>query len=513
MAKRGAILLSLVGLTALGIAVPRSALAAQMPDLCKQGSDLDPGFQQPEEPCGGQSTCMSTTRQLKQWETEYRGLIQQACGNGKNFKPATGTDQKQALQQNLSILQQAKSSIDAIIKKNVELLNQSIPRQAGKNVQAMKTKLQEEVTRARDFEAQSRISDARQTLQKSENLFRPQNGGSFRNEQISEGDVEKVKSTDPKAQAKALHHSSVFARKLLIDADHRRRTAAELDSMISQTQAALNKTGEAESGEKKDEKSGGLDAKDAAGLAGAAAPLAQAAQKKDGAESGITGNTNSDPYSASNYASNYKNNEGTSASTGNSAEKSNANPKNAVSLHSSNSPSSSGKGGSDPLGLASSVSSNSATPFTGSYGSRAGSGAESSYSSDRANRGDASGLIGVSSGKILGGGGAKPGDVFGAGQREPASTTETKPGAEDALESFSGGGGLNYGNSHASSTAPPAEDPMKEMLEDMGEVVDSYDESYDPEMQADGVGAAEGEDLFRRISACYVRSVKGGLLN
>lgn len=126
--------------------------------------------------------------------------------------------------------------------------------------------------------------------------------------------------------------------------------------------------------------------------------------------------------------------------------------------------------------------------------------------------------------KAPGGGGGNPGSDSSEGsQRGPSAAAAASPPSKDeeVMQGFGGGfgGGLGGGLGPSSGGMPPepgmdpsvaaAEEGMKELLTDMKETVEGYG---DGENQGDdgSIMAMDAEDLFPRVRAAHVRSLKQG---
>ena len=129
--------------------------------------------------------------------------------------------------------------------------------------------------------------------------------------------------------------------------------------------------------------------------------------------------------------------------------------------------------------------------------------------------GSSSSPLGVSSSGGLGGSGS--GGNKEEEKREPAAAPLMAKG-DEGFPGGGGDGGYGGGGSHASEEAPTEhESPMKEVLNDMETAIDGGTPSWGSEegqaAEAEpGVATEDSGSLFPRVSACYARSLKKGLV-
>jgi hypothetical protein len=97
------------------------------------------------------------------------------------------------------------------------------------------------------------------------------------------------------------------------------------------------------------------------------------------------------------------------------------------------------------------------------------------------------------------------------------STAALPANADEALQSFNSGGGLNYagGGNPSGATDAPTDDSMKDMLNEMEAAVeDGFDSNLGEGSTSQGseIAAEDSDSLFPRVRACHIRALKKGMV-
>jgi len=476
----------LAGLAALLIPVVANAAAVS----CESAQNVKREFSEGEigrncgTPGSHQGSCRQAYLGMNRMSKQYIDRVQTVCGNiNENTKKIDTNGQKDALESQKTMLDSSKTSVNELVTMADGFLSQDLPQQS------------------KPLAAQyNSLSDGNAQTKKMAELFMDKNyEDKFRTSAFDENKA--LQRSNPSGVSRDLHgamwESSKFIRALITDKTNRMNTARMLQSHSDDVSRAIARLDQvpSPSASPAAASKGPLDMATMAALAGPAAGLAQAMMQKKN-QSGVSD----------------------SAATPTTPETTAEKPAGAASGKLGNAATSkTGPVTDDPkTGVAATD-----TAFAEAVGEDFGSALEDAFSgiSNASTAGGSAAGGGSSSGASSGGsaGGGSGGESLESEKsRTPASTTAA---TEDALQSFGGGGGLNFagGGADASSPGtPPADESMKEMLSDMESAIDGDGGlSGFGEMQGDsGIAPQDSESLFPRVSAAHVRSLKRGeLLN
>jgi hypothetical protein len=159
---------------------------------------------------------------------------------------------------------------------------------------------------------------------------------------------------------------------------------------------------------------------------------------------------------------------------------------------------------------------NSAPEITPSPYADAFTGAADTSDITKSLKGSGSGGGGANAVSGAGGGGAGGSSSLDGADAKGKSTAALPVNAEEALQSFSSGGGLNYaGGGSSTGTSEAAADPMADMINDMESTVENgFDSNLEgnPSEQGSEIAAEDSDSLFPRVRACHVRALKKGMV-
>jgi hypothetical protein len=423
-----------------------------------------------------QEDCKNAYKGIRGMYRDYMKRTEEVCGQiTENTKKADSSGQKDALESQKNMLNSSKASVDDLVSLADKYLSQDLPSQS------------------KPLATRYKQSDGDEKIKKNAEVFMASNyEDKFRNHSFDEkkSQLSLNRSSVTSELHLVMHDSSNFIRDLIRDKMKRVSTSRMLESHGKKVEQDLRRLDQVPTPTPTAAAAKGpMDLATLAALAGPAAGLAQAMMQKKSASGVSDSATATPPQPAAEKPTN-----AASSKLGNAAGSKTGpvadQPKTAVAEKA----------------------------FAEAVGADFGSTLEDAFSGisspGSAGRGAAAGASSGASSSGGGAGGSGSERVSPEKSRTPASTNAA---TDEALQSFGGGGGLNFAGGGGAETstaeATPADDSMKEMLNGMETALDSEGDLSGFGEQADAsIAAQDSESLFPRVSAAHVRSLKRGEL-